>query len=416
MSTRFYEEAVKDTLGKFVLTLWNSYNFFATYAALDKFDAKTERIPIEKRELLDKWIISRFNKTVSETRKYLETFEIHKAARAIENFVIEDFSNWYLRRSRKRLWVEEKTNDKLAGYSTMYDIFLGLSKTLAPFIPFITEEIYLSIKTNDMPESIHLCDYPETDKKMINEKLEEGMDKIRKLVEIGRALRSKTGIKVRCPLNQAAIVCKKEEENLIKDLLDLLNEEINVKNISFARDTTEFMTKTVRLNYSHVGPKLKEKARIVNEEIEKSDKEKLYKELMKNKKITMTLKDEKIQLTKDDFEVVEQEKTQYARSGTEGMILFLDTTLTPELESEGFAREIVRRIQSMRKELGLNVEDTITTEIRLDENQKAFLQKWKKYIEGETRSKKITFVDKPSGKLVKKWDIDELNVEIGICK
>jgi len=416
MSTRFYEEAVKDTLGKFVLTLWNSYNFFATYAAIDKFDAKRERIAIEKRGLLDKWIISRFNKTVSETRKYLETFEIHKTARAIENFVIEDFSNWYLRRSRKRLWVEEKTEDKLAGYSTMYDIFLGLSEILAPFIPFITEEIYNNIKTSDMPESIHLCDYPETDKKMINEKLEEGMNKIRRLVEIGRALRSKTGIKVRCPLNQAAIVCKKEEENLIKDLLDLLNEEINVKNISFARDTTQFMTKTVRLNYSRVGPKLKEKARIVNEEIEKSDKEKLYKELLKNKKITIELRDEKIQLTKDDFEIVEQEKTQYARLETEGMVLFLDTTLTPELEAEGFAREIVRRIQSMRKELDLNVEDTITTEIKVDENQKTSLQKWKNYIEGETRSKKIIFVDKPAGKLVKKWDIDELQVEIGIGK
>ena len=413
MSTRFYEEAVKDTLGKFVLTLWNSYNFFSTYAALDKFDAK-ERIPVAKRVLLDKWIISRFNKTVSETRKYFETFEIHKAARAIETFVIEDFSNWYLRRSRKRLWVEEKTVDKLAGYSTMYDIFLGLSRLLAPFMPFITEEIYLSIKTEDMPESIHLCDYPETDKKMINEKLEEGMDKIRKLVEIGRALRSKTGIKVRCPLNQAAIVCKKEEENLIKDLLDLLNEEINVKNISFARDTSQFMTKTVRLNYSHVGPKLKEKARIVNEEIEKSDKEKLYKELTKNKKVTIELKDEKIRLTKDDFEIIEKEKEHFARNEVEGMILFLDTTLTPELEAEGFAREIVRRIQSMRKELDLHVEDTIITEIKVDENQRISLQKWKNYIEGETRSKKIVFVEKPTGKLVKKWDIDELQVEIGI--
>ncbi|MDH7517675.1 MAG: isoleucine--tRNA ligase [Candidatus Thermoplasmatota archaeon] len=416
MSTRFYEEAVKDTLGKFILTLWNSYNFFATYASLDKFDPKNETIPLEKRVLLDKWVLSRFNKTVSETRKYFKTFEIHKAARAIESFVIEDFSNWYLRRSRKRLWVEEKTVDKLAGYSTMYDVFLGLSKILAPFIPFITEEIYLNIKTEEMPKSIHLCDYPVSDKKMINEKLEEGMNKIRKLVEIGRALRSKTGIKVRCPLSEATIICKKEEEDMIKDLLDLLNEEINVKHISFARDTSHFMTKTIRLNYSHVGPKLKEKAKIVNEKIEELDKEKIYKELLKNKKITVELEDEKIQLTKDDFEIVEQEKTQYAYLETDGMILFLDTTLTPELEAEGFAREIVRRIQSMRKELDLNVEDTIITEIKVDEKQRNSLQKWKNYIEGETRSKKIVFVDKPVGKLVKKWDIDELQVEIGISK
>jgi isoleucyl-tRNA synthetase len=416
MSTRFYEEAVKDTLGKFILTLWNSYNFFTTYASLDKFDPKKDTVPKNRRQLLDKWVMSRFNKTISETRKYVGTFEIHKAARAIENFVIEDFSNWYLRRSRKRLWVEEDTEDKLSGYSTMYDIFLGLSKILAPFIPFITEEIYLNLRTDDMPESVHLCDYLKPDEKQVDEELEKGMEQIRKLVEIGRALRSKTGIKVRCPLHSATIVCSKEIENSLKDLLDLLNEEINVKNISFARDTTQFMTKAVKPNYSRIGPKLKEKAKIFTEKIESLDKNKLYEELMKNKKIVLDLKGEKIQFTKEDFEIVEKEKEHFARDGVEGMTLFLDTTITPELEAEGFAREIVRRIQSMRKELDLNVEDKISTEIKVDSEQKKALKQWEDYIKKETRSKKITYVDKPAGKLVKKWEIDELEAEIGISK
>jgi len=416
VSTRFYEEAVKDTLGKFILTLWNSYNFFTTYASLDKFDPKKDTVPKNRRQLLDKWIMSRFNKTVSETRKYVETFEIHKAARVIENFIIEDFSNWYLRRSRKRLWVEEDTEDKLSGYSTMYDIFLGLSKISAPFIPFITEEIYLNLRTNNMPESVHLCDYLKPDEKQVDEELETGMEKIRKLVEIGRALRSKTGIKVRYPLHSATIVCSKEIEKSLKDLLDLLNEEINVKNISFARDTTQFMTKAVKPNYSRIGPKLKEKAKIFTEKIESLDKNKLYEELMKNKKIVMELKGEKIQFTKDDFEIVEKEKEHFARDGVEGMILFLDTTITPELEAEGFAREIVRRIQSMRKELDLNVEDKISTEIKVDLEQKKALKQWEDYIKKETRSKKITYVDKPAGKLIKKWEIDELEAEIGISK
>jgi len=416
MSTRFYEEAVKDTLGKFILTLWNSYNFFTTYASLDKFDPKKDTVPKNRRQLLDKWVMSRFNKTISETRKYVGTFEIHKAARAIENFVIEDFSNWYLRRSRKRLWVEEDTEDKLSGYSTMYDIFLGLSKILAPFIPFITEEIYLNLRTDDMPESVHLCDYLKPDEKQVDEELEKGMEQIRKLVEIGRALRSKTGIKVRCPLHSATIVCSKEIENSLKDLLDLLNEEINVKNISFARDTTQFMTKAVKPNYSRIGPKLKEKAKIFTEKIESLDKNKLYEELMKNKKIVLDLKGEKIQFTKEDFEIVEKEKEHFARDGVEGMTLFLDTTITPELEAEGFAREIVRRIQSMRKESDLNVEDKISTEIKVDSEQKKALKQWEDYIKKETRSKKITYVDKPAGKLVKKWEIDELEAEIGISK
>jgi len=416
VSTRFYEEAVRDILGKFILTLWNSYNFFTTYASLDKFDPKKDTIAVEKRPLLDKWVLSRFHGTVSEMRRNFETFDIHKAARTIENFVIEDFSNWYLRRSRKRLWVEEKTDDKLAGYSTMYDISLGLSKILAPFVPFITEEIYQNLKTDDMPESVHLCDAQKPDKNFIDKSLEEGMDRIRALVEVGRALRSRIGIKVRYPLSNATLVCDKKIEDSMKGLLDLLNEEINVKHISFARDTSRFMTKTVKPNHSSLGPKLKEKAKAVLEKIESMDKNKIYEELMKNNKIVVKLDDENITLTKNDFEIVEQEKEHIARDESEDAILFLDTTLTPELEAEGFAREIVRRIQSMRKELDLDVEDRISTEILIDAKRKTSLKPWENYIKEETRSKQLAFADKPKGTLVKKWKIDDLEAEIGICK
>jgi isoleucyl-tRNA synthetase len=414
-ATRFYEEAVKDTLGKFILTLWNSYNFFTTYAVLDKFDPKTEIISQTKRQPLDAWILSRFNQMLSEIITCLETFEIHKAARGIENFIIEDFSNWYLRRSRKRLWVEEKTEDKLAGYSTMYDVFLGLSKVLAPFIPFITEEMYLNLRVDDMPESVHLCDYLQPDSKQVDKYLEEGMERIRSLVEVGRALRSKIGIKVRYPLSSATIVCDKDVEESIKKLLDLLNEEINVKKISFSRDANQFMIKTVKPNHSKLGPKLKDKAKLVLAKLESLDKHNVYEELMKHKKIDIELDTETITLSNEDFEIIEEEKDQFVRAEAEDMILFLDTTLTSELEAEGFAREIVRRIQSMRKELDLDVEDKISTEIAIDKQRVKALEQWQDYIKGETRSKTIAFVDKPSGKLVKKWKIDESEAKIGIA-
>ncbi len=416
MSTRFYEEAVKDTLARFILTLWNSYSFFTTYASLDKFDPLKDTIPIEQRQLLDKWILSRFNKIVIEVRKSTDNFDIHKAARAIENFVLEDFSNWHLRRSRKRLWAEEKTKDKLSGYSTMYEIFIELSRILAPFIPFVTEEIYQNLRTDIMPESIHLCDYPETVDKYIDEKLEEGMKRLRDLVEIGRSLRSKIGIKVRYPLSQAIIVCDKNVESSIKDLLDLLNEEINVKSISFARDTSQFITKTVKPNYSTLGPRLKEKAKPVIDKLESMDKTKLYNNLKKNKEIILEIKGEKIKLTSDDFEIVEQEKSQFARAEVDDIILLVDTTLTSELEAEGFAREIVRRIQSMRKELDLEVEDRILTEISVEKSRLKDLQNWKDYIRTETRSKTISFVDKPKGELILNWKIDKLEAKIGIRK
>ncbi len=414
MSTRFYEEAVKETLGKFILTLWNSYNFFTTYAALDEFDPATDTMPLTKRQPLDAWIISRFHRVLAEVTSYMKTFDIHKATRAIESFVVEEFSNWYLRRSRKRLWIEEKTPDKLAGYATMYDIFLGLAKILAPFTPFITEEIYQNLKTEEMPESVHLCDYVHSDETVIDESLEQGMTRIRALVELGRALRSKIGIKVRYPLKTATIVCTKKVETSLRPLIDLLNEEINVKSISFERNTNAFMTKTVKPNHARLGPKLKDKAKAVVAQLQKRDPHQLYDELKKHKKVVVALDGESVTLTTDDFEVVEEIKDHFAYEETEDMTLLLDTTLTPDLEAEGLAREIVRRIQSMRKELDLAVEDKIITELNIDNEKAQALKKWQSYITDETRSKQLTFVSKPKGELVKTWKFDEAEATIGI--
>jgi isoleucyl-tRNA synthetase len=416
MSTRFYEEAVKDTLGKFLLTFWNSYNFFSTYAVLDAFDPKKDRIPASKRGLLDQWICSRFNQLVRNIHVYMKDFETHKAARAIESFVIDDFSNWYLRRSRKRLWVEEKTEDKLSGYSTMYEIFIGLSQLLAPFIPFITEEIYQNLRTTEMSESVHLCDYLTVDEKAIHEDLEKGMEQIRAVVESGRALRSKINIKGRHPLPSASIVCSKEIEKSTKPLLELLREELNVKTISYARDTTAFMTKTVKPKYSHLGPKYKEKAKSITQVLDTYDKHQLYEQLIKKKEVIISIGAEKIRLTADDFDIVEHEKEHFAKATVQNITLFLDTIVTPELEAEGLARELIRRIQSMRKEMNLDVEDRIATEIALDPTKRTALQGWKDHIKEETRSKTVSFVDKPTGVLLKKWMIDELTVDISIRK
>jgi isoleucyl-tRNA synthetase len=416
MSTRFYEEAVKDTLGKFLLTFWNSYNFFTTYAILDAFDAKNGHVILSKRGLLDQWVMSRFNNLTRAVQDYMKSFETHKAARAIEDFVIDDFSNWYLRRSRKRLWSEENTADKLSGYHTMYEIFIGLSQLLAPFIPFITEEIYQNLKTDEMPESVHLCDYPALDKNAINQDLEKGMEQIRALVESGRALRSKINIKGRHPLPVATIVCSKEVEQSTKPLLDLIKEELNVKTVEYARDSAAFLVKTVKPKYSQLGPKYKEKAKHITQALETQDLHLLYEQLQKKKEISLVVDGGKIRLTSDDFDIVEHEKEQFAKATVQDVTLFLDTTITPALEAEGLARELIRRIQSMRKEINLAVEDRIITEIALDTTKQKALQAWKDHIKEETRSKSVSFVDTPTGVLCKKWMIDELSVDIGIRK
>jgi len=413
-STRFYEEAVKETLAKFVLTLWNSYNFFTTYAALDSFNYDQDKIEYDELLELDKWIHSRFNKMVRTVRRNMKSFHTHKAARSVEQFVLDEFSNWYLRRSRKRLWEEEKTKEKLAAYTTMYEIFLGLSKLIAPFTPFITEEMYQNLHTNSMPESVHLCDYPIIDEDRINDELEYGMDQIRGLVEVGRALRSKIGINVRYPLPEAVLVCDEHVEEKITDLLDLLVEEVNVKNISFERKTDKYINRKVKPNFAVLGPKLKEKMRSFNTIIDSMDPVKLYETLQKQEEITIDLNGESITCSKDDFLVEEEEKEHIARTQAGDAILLLDTELTSELEAEGFARELVRRIQSMRKELDLDVEQHIQTQVSIPKEKHESISTWTQYIATETRSKPFLLTDDVQGEHIKTWKINDINITIGV--
>ncbi|HDO19614.1 MAG TPA: isoleucine--tRNA ligase, partial [Thermoplasmatales archaeon] len=355
MPIRFYEDAIKETLGGFILTLWNSFRFYITYAELDKFNPDEQTVPIKRRKEIDRWILSRFQGVVKEVRENIERFEMHKATRAIEDFVVNDLSNWYIRRSRKRLWVEEATEDKLACYSTMHELFTELSKILAPFIPFLSEAIYLTIKRKDMLESVHLCDYPDVNEDLIDENLEESMTRIRALVDLGRTLRGQIGVKIRYPLSRAIVVCSKETEKSISPLVPLLKEEINVKEVEFARDKKDF------------------------------------EEDIRNKKLAA--------IEEDDI------------------ILLLDAVLTPELFAEGFSREVVRRIQAMRKEMNLRIEDRIETQLMItDESKRIALEKWLDYIANETRSKSVVFIEHPEGELVKKWKIGDVEITIGISK
>ena len=414
-STRFYEEAVKETLRKFLLTLWNSFHFFTSYASLDTFNPEEKTIPFNKRPLLDQWIISQYHGLVHSIELNMNSFETHKAARALEHFVINDFSNWYIRRSRKRLWVEEQSADKTAAYATMYDIFLGLSKLLAPFIPFSAEAIYQHLRTPSMPESVHLCDYPKKVPEK-NQQLEEGMQIIQDLVEAGRGIRAKAGINVRYPLKHAWIIHQKQEKDKITPLLDLMKEELNVHTISFAPDTKEFIDTIIKPNYAILGPKFKQQAQQIGNLLEQQDQTRLHQQLQKEKKILLKHKKDTITLTEDDIQYEEAVKPHLAKTEVGSMTLVLDTSMTPEQQAEGLARELIRRIQSMRKELDLNLEAHITTSLSLDRIQQKQIEKWVTYIKEETRSDEIKFHDNPEGSLVKTWSIDTVSVTISITQ
>ena len=352
MPIRFYEDAIKEVLGRFIMTLWNSFRFYISYAKLDGFDPRKKYVHLDERKGIDRWVMSRLHATVREVRKSMEGFEIHKATRSIESFVIDDLSNWYIRRSRKRLWVEEENEDKLSCYSTLHDVFLTLSRLLAPFVPFIAEAIYQRMRYEGMKESVHLCDYPDFDEDCLDEELEDAMEKVREIADIGRSLRGKVGIKIRYPLRELIVVCEEDVERKVKRFVDLLREEINVKKVSFSR------------------------------------REEGYK----------------------------MEPSRYIMEERDDMKVILDIELTDDLLAEGLSREIVRRIQAMRKEMDLEIEDRIRTEISIEESKIKLLKEWIDYIAGETRSVSVDFKESPKGELVKKWRIGDTEVTIGIEK
>ncbi|MCD6172135.1 MAG: isoleucine--tRNA ligase [Thermoplasmata archaeon] len=387
---RFYEKVVKDALSKFLLTVWNVYSFYKTYSSLDKFDYDKKAVDFERREIIDKWILSSLNTLIKNVEEKFEKFEIHKAARAIEDFVIKDLSNWYVRNSRKRFWTEEESMDKLAGYSTLHEVLITLSKILAPFVPFISEKIYLGLGDG---ESVHLCNFPEANEKIIDSQLEKKMEVVRDIAEEARAIRSKEKIKLRQPLEKAIIV---SDENL-EELKNILREEINVKEIIFASDESMFMKKIAKPNFSKLGPKYKEYAGKVAEIIQSMPIDKLNDAIIDGNKIG-----------EEDYKIEEEPIKGYAVGNTNGNIVALYTLINPELKREGFAREIVRRIQEMRKRMNLDMEEEIITEINISKDR---LGRWEEYVKNETRSKEIMYKE-PENPV--EWNIDKERIKIGI--
>lgn len=395
---RFYEEVVREALSKFLLTVWNVYSFYATYASLDNFEYRRQRVPVEQRPLLDRWALSRLHSLLARVRNQIEAFDLHKAARTIEDFVVRDISNWYIRNSRKRFWKEEATEDKLAGYATIYELLVTLSKVIAPFVPFISEKMYRSLGAG---ESVHLADYPDSDVSLVDSHLEEAMDQVREIAETARSLRARQGIKLRYPLSKAIVVTSTD----LSALSELLKNEINVKEVCFAHSLDEYLTPVVKPNFSSLGPKFKGKAKEVAARIAAASPEEIQ-------SLTVTVDGQEVAIEDSDYHLEQQEKEGYAIGESGDAYVVLDIRQTPELMAEGFAREIVRRVQEMRKKMNLDMEEQIVTSLVIAPERVAG---WEDYIRQETRSHHLSFGE-ASGHLVKEWDIDGETVAIGISR
>ncbi len=383
---RFSEEGVKDVLKSVLIPIWNAYSFFITYARVDNWKpaACEATPPTSPTNPLDKWILSSLCEMVNEIRDHMDSYHLQKAANRFEVFV-EDLTNWYIRRSRRRFWKSQNDSDKDQAYQTLHYVLITFAKTAAPFIPFVTDAIYRNLKTEVMPESVHLCDYPEVDEKYRDMPLEEQMKYTMAAVTLGRYLRIKSEIKVRQPLTKVVIVTHGEDmKRLLQETSSIIKEELNVKEVVFIDDENELVTRYAKANYKVLGPRLGKDMREAANLIAGLDS-KIVEDLINGGNFPLTLSTgKKLVIKKDDLLIQRQEKEGLTVATEEGISVALDTTIDSALKKEGFAREFVSRIQNMRREMDLEVVDRIDIKYHVEGEMASALSAFEEYIKNET--------------------------------
>ncbi|HHW71192.1 MAG TPA: isoleucine--tRNA ligase, partial [Clostridiales bacterium] len=359
LPSRFYEEAVSESQRKFMGTLWNVYGFYVLYADLDKFNPQEYDIPVEERPIMDRWIISKLNSLVKYVDEGLYDYRITESARAIDDFV-DELSNWYVRRSRERFWAQGMEDDKVCAYLTLYEVLETLTRLIAPFVPYISEEIYQNIVRgidSNAPISVHLCDYPKFDQALILPQLEADMDIAMNVVSMGRAARNKSNLKIRQPLNTLYIYGK-DVDAFTEDIAEVIKEELNIKELKYLDKIDEFISYNVKPNLVTVGPKY---GKLIPKlyEILGSKGDEIARQVLEKGEIELDLDGEKVVLTEDDLLIDRGTKENFSMEQDSRITIILDTNLTDELIEEGYVRELVSKIQNMRKDAGFEVTDRI---------------------------------------------------------
>ena len=358
LPNRFHEDAVVEGQRKFMGTLWNTYAFYVLYANIDEFDPTKYTLEYDKLSVMDKWLLSKLNSMVKSVDDNLGNYRIPEATKALAEFV-DDMSNWYVRRCRERYWAKDMPQDKINAYMTLYTALVTLCKTAAPMIPFLTEDIYQNlVRTVDKnaPESIHLCDFPEVNESMIDPELEASMDEVLKVVVFGRAARNTANIKSRQPIANMYI---KAAKTLDDYFVDILRDELNVKNVEFKEDLSAFTAYSFKPQLRTVGPKYGKHLNAIKEYLANVDGNKAMGELKADGVIKFTADDTEIALAEEDLLIDVAKMEGYVTEGDNYVTVVIDTTLTPELIEEGYVREVISKIQTMRKDSDFQVTDRI---------------------------------------------------------
>ncbi len=413
LPNRFHGKAVQEGQRKFMGTLWNTYAFFILYANIDEFDATNYKLEYDKLSVMDKWLLSKLNTLVAEVDNDLGSYRIPEAARALQEFV-DDMSNWYVRRSRERFWAKGMEQDKVNAYMTLYTALVTVSKAAAPMIPFMTEDIYRNLVCSidkSAPESVHLCDFPVADVSMVDKELEQNMDAVLKIVVMGRACRNSANIKNRQPIGRMFV---KAPYGLPEFFREIIADELNVKTVEFTEDVSSFTDYTFKPQLRTVGPKYGKFLKQIQQALSELDGNKAYAQLKEKGSITLDSVNADVVLCEEDLLITMTQQEGYVTEGDNEVTVVLDTNLTPELIEEGFVRELISKIQTMRKEAGFEVMDKISVSYRAEEKIDAVFRKHGAQIQSEVLAKDIDST-KIKG-YEKEWNINGEHVVLGVEK
>ena len=414
LPNKFYFEAVNEGQRKFLGTLWNTYAFYVLYAGIDEFDPSKYSLDVSKLGSMDRWLLSKLNTLIKETDADLDGYHITEAARCLQDFV-DEMSNWYVRRSRERFWGKELTEDKINAYVTLYTALVTVCKLAAPMIPFMTEEIYQNlVRSIDAaaPESIHLCDYPVADESLIDSDLEASMDEVLKIVVLGRACRNDAAIKNRQPLSVMYVSAPSELSDEYKAIIE---DELNIKSVEFTSDMSRFSTYTFKPQLKTVGPKFGKLLGEIRPALAGIDGNAAKKELDETGKLVLELSAGPIELLPEDLLIDVGKVSGYASASEPGFAVAIDTTLTPELISEGYCREIISKIQTMRKDAGFDVTDHVKVFIGGPDAVAEAVAAHADEIAHDVLCDGFEQAEIPGG-FTKDWDINGENTTISIAK
>ena len=403
---KFDEDGLKEVYSKFFNPLKNTYSFFQTYANIDEIDISKCDVKYEDREEIDKWLLSVYNKLIDNCTKYYDEYDLNQVVREVTSFVSDDLSNWYIRRNRDRFWASELDNSKKSVYITTYEVLLGICKLCAPIIPFVTEEIYTKLSNN---KSVHLEDFPVANVKYINNDLEVKMNLVRSLISIGRYVREEAKIKVRQPLSKCLLDGKNKD--IIGDLTALIKEELNIHEIVFVDNLSEYMNLSVKPNFKEVGKVFGPLIKEFQTKLTELSEEDVF-NLQNGKEINMTLSDKEYKIDSNMVEIKISSKEGFNVGTEDNNFIILDTTLTNDLINEGLARETVSKIQQIRKNNGFDVADRVIVYYNADSSYKDSIKDYLEFIKNETLAKEFIATEEE----YEEYDINDYKVKINVIK